>query len=33
MPLPEHERVPVDLTKHLVAREEPLQAESWAVLV
>ncbi|OLP95737.1 Polycystin-2 [Symbiodinium microadriaticum] len=27
MPLPEHERVPVDLTKHLIASEEPLQVE------
>jgi len=27
MPLPENERVPVDLTKHLIAKEEPLQVE------
>lgn len=27
MPLPEHERVPVDLTRHLVANEQPPQME------
>ena len=32
MPLPEHERVPVDLTKHLVASEEPLQVGRRGVL-
>jgi len=28
MPLPERERVPVDLTKHLVAREEPVETSA-----
>ena len=33
MPLPEHERVAVDLTKHLVADEQPPQVHSWSVVV
>merc|ERR1712113_115575 len=28
MPLPEQERIPVDLTKHLVAEEKPIEGES-----
>lgn len=31
MPLPEHERVPVDLTRHLVANEQPPQVATSAV--